>query len=148
MIYIENNYYELIEHGKSNVIRFVGEINCKYKFNNITQNMKEVYGYKKGEFGPLKISITLGKSELKRDSNRNLLIFDDLNTLFSNLNRILELSFDEKLSKYFLINKDSSESKNVVVENDINDFFDRLERVLDIKLSQDQKDHFLIGQFS
>ena len=67
MKYIENNYYELIEHGKSYVIRFVGEINYKYKFINITQNSKEVYGYKNDEFGPLKISITSAKSEFKKN---------------------------------------------------------------------------------
>ena len=147
MKYIENNYYELIEHGKSYVIRFVGEIHYKYKFINISQNSKEVYGYNNGEFGPLKISITSAKSELKKDSNRNLIIFD-LNTFFSNLNKTLELSFDEKSREYFLTYTDSSGSKNEVVENDINDFFDKIEILLDMEFSQDQKDQFLIEQFS
>ena len=166
MEYKEGYYYELIEHGKSYVIRFVKKIGeNEYEFHNLMTNelktiyfegkdlikvneKKEIEYSKTIPFGILEITICR-ISELKTDPSKRKIIFKKfIDDLIINLNKTLELSFDEKSSKYCLIYKDSSESKNEVVENDINDFFDKIEMLLDIKLSQVQKDKFLIEQFS
>lgn len=146
MKYIENNYYELISHGNNFIIRFVEEIDYKYKFQTINQNMKEVYGYKKDEFEPLKVSISLIQLLVAEDSKMNSLLINDLNIVFSNFNETLNLGIDQNTTKYTLTYKNSSEIKIEVMNDDVNDFFYKVEILLGIKLLKDQKDQFLIKQ--
>mgnify|MGYP003607010026 CR=1 FL=1 len=173
MEYKEGYYYEYLENNnKFYGIRYVGEENSRYVFKCLTDIRDYVNGVKLCEYGPLKITTASVKSERKKESNKNGLIFNSfLNDIFKskNINEVklnvkknIEFLDDNKILKnitykYFLsYNLNSINFQEIELKDDINNFFSNVENLLNIdlleeqkiKLSQDQKDKFLIEQFS
>lgn len=103
MEYKEGYYYEYLENNnKFYGIRYVGEENSKYVFKCLTDIRDCVNGVKLCEYGPLKITTASVKSERKKESNKNELIFNSfLNDIFKSKN-INEVKLNVKKNIEFL----------------------------------------------
>lgn len=156
MKYIENNYYELIEHGKSDVIRFVREENSRYIFKCLTDIRDYVNGVKLGEFGPLQI---INVESIKEVENNELIVkhYKSIFNIFLDKygykmtvgnNGCFLLIPDSELNLLENIEKNKDYLRKYILErNTINFFFEKLDS-LGIILSIEEKDKFLIEQFS